>query len=259
MKTKIILLCIAITSIIGCSKIIEDLPVVQEINSNWEFRSDDSPDWRSATIPGNVYTDLLDHKIIPDPFIKTNEEKVQWVATKNWEYKTTFNISEDELQKEFIELNFEGLDTYAKVYVNNQLLITTNNAFRNYKLDIKEQAKKVNELRIAFTNTDKIAAKKEKNNRYKLPEGKRIYTRKAQFQYGWDWGPKLNTSGIWKAVTLKTWNAIQFDDIYIKQQKVTSENANFEIEFTIESHSDTNVNIFITANKQSYAKHIKLR
>jgi beta-mannosidase len=259
MRTKILLLFIAFTSIIGCSKITKDIPVVQEINSNWEFKSSDSKDWRSASVPGNVYTDLLNHKLISDPFIKTNEEKVQWVATKNWEYKTIFNISDEELQKEFIELTFEGLDTYAKVFVNNQLVITTNNAFRTYSVDIKEYAKKVNEIRIEFSNTDSIETKKEKVNPYKLPEGKRIYTRKAQFQYGWDWGPKLNTSGIWKEVKLKTWNAIQFDDIYIKQQKVTSENANFEIEFTIESHSDTNANIFITANKQSYAKHIKIK
>lgn len=259
MKTKIILLLISILGITSCSKIIKDTPVIQEINSNWKFKSSDSPDWRSASVPGNVYTDLLVHKAIPDPFIKTNEEKVQWVATKNWEYKTTFNISDQELQKEFIEITFEGLDTYAKVYINNQLIVTTDNAFRSYTIDIKEQAKKVNELRIDFSNTNSIETKKENINPYKLPEGKRIYTRKAQFQYGWDWGPKLNTSGIWKAVTLKTWNAIQFDDIYIKQQEVTSENANFEIDFTIESTTNKSVNIFTVANKQSQTDLIKIK
>ncbi len=259
MKTKIILLCIAITSIIGCSKIIKEIPVVQEINSNWEFKSSDSEDWKPASVPGNVYTDLLDHKVIPDPFIKTNEEKVQWVATKDWEYKTTFNISEKELQKEFIELTFEGLDTYAKVFVNNQLLITTDNAFLTYTINIKEHAKKINEIRIEFSNTDSVETTKEKNNSHKLPEGKRIYTRKAQFQYGWDWGPKLNTSGIWKVVKLKSWNGIQFDNIYIKQQKTTSENANFEIEFTIESTTAKSVNIFTSANKQSQTNLIALK
>jgi beta-mannosidase len=259
MKNKILLLCIAITSIIGCSKITKDIPVVHEIHSNWEFKSSDSNDWKSASVPGNVFTDLLDHKLIPDPFIKTNEEKVQWVATKNWEYKTIFNISEEELQKEFIELTFEGLDTYAKVFVNNQLLATTNNAFRTYTIDIKAHVKKANEIRIEFTNTDTIETVKEKINPYKLPEGKRIYTRKAQFQYGWDWGPKLNTSGIWKAIKIKTWNALKFDDIYIKQQTVTSENANFEIEFTIESSTDKSANIFTVANKQSQTNLIEIK
>ncbi len=259
MKTKTLLLLIAITSIIGCSKITKDIPVIQEINSNWEFKSSDSNDWKTASVPGNVYTDLLDHNVIPDPFIKTNEEKVQWVAAKNWEYKTTFNISEEELQKEFIELTFEGLDTYAKVFVNNQLIKTTDNAFRTYSIDIKKHAKKENEIRIEFSNTDSIETKKEQNNPYKLPEGKRIYTRKAQFQYGWDWGPKLNTSGIWKAIKLKTWNDIKFDDIYIKQQKVTTENANFEIEFTIESSTDKSVNIFTSANKQSQTNVIAIK
>ena len=259
MKNKILLLCIAITSIIGCSKITKDIPVVHEIHSNWEFKSSDSNDWKSASVPGNVYTDLLDHKLIPDPFIKTNEEKVQWVATKNWEYKTIFNISEEELQKEFIELTFEGLDIYAKVFVNNQLLATTNNAFRTYTIDIKAHVKKANEIRIEFTNTDTIETVKEKINPYKLPEGKRIYTRKAQFQYGWDWGPKLNTSGIWKAIKIKTWNALKFDDIYIKQQTVTLENANFEIEFTIESSTDKSANIFTVANKQSQTNLIEIK
>ena len=259
MKNKILLLCIAITSIIGCSKITKDIPVVHEIHSNWEFKSSDSNDWKSASVPGNVYTDLLDHKLIPDPFIKTNEEKVQWVATKNWEYKTIFNISEEELQKEFIELTFEGLDIYAKVFVNNQLLATTNNAFRTYTIDIKAHVKKANEIRIEFTNTDTIETVKEKITPYKLPEGKRIYTRKAQFQYGWDWGPKLNTSGIWKAIKIKTWNALKFDDIYIKQQTVTSENANFEIEFTIESSTDKSANIFTVANKQSQTNLIEIK
>jgi beta-mannosidase len=259
MKNKILLLCIAITSIIGCSKITKDIPVVHEIHSNWEFKSSDSNDWKSASVPGNVFTDLLDHKLIPDPFIKTNEEKVQWVATKNWEYKTIFNISEEELQKEFIEITFEGLDTYAKVFVNNQLLATTNNAFRAYTIDIKAHAKKANEIRIEFTNTDTIETVKEKINPYKLPEGKRIYTRKAQFQYGWDWGPKLNTSGIWKAIKLRAWDDIRFNDIYIKQQTVTSENANFEIEFTIESSTDKSANIFTVANKQSQTNLIEIK
>ena len=259
MKLKYSLLLFTAISIFSCKKITKEIPVSTKIHSNWKFKATDTNNWKTASVPGNVYTDLLIHKEIPDPFVKTNEEKVEWVATKNWEYKTTFTISEQELQKEFIHLSFEGLDTYAKVFLNNQEIANTDNAFRTYNLDIKKIAKKTNILRILFINTDSIETIKEERNPYKLPEGKRIYTRKAQFQYGWDWGPKINTSGIWKNVTLNTWNGIQFENIYIKQQKVTTENANFEIEFTIESNTNKNVNIFASANKQTYAKNLKLK
>jgi beta-mannosidase len=259
MKYKYSLLLFTAISIFSCKKITEEIPVSTEIHTNWEFKASDAKDWKTASVPGNVYTDLLDHKEIPDPFVKTNEEKVQWVATKNWEYKTTFTISEQELQKEFINLTFEGLDTYAKVFLNEQQITSTNNAFRTYTLDIKKFAKETNVLRVVFNNTDGVETVKEENNPYKLPEGKRIYTRKAQFQYGWDWGPKINTSGIWKNVTLKTWDGIQFENIYIKQQKVTTENANFEIEFTLKSNTNKDVNIFASANKQTYSKNLKLK
>jgi beta-mannosidase len=257
MKSKHILLLLIITSIFSCKKTTSELPITFTIHENWQFKSIEESDWKSASVPGNIFTDLLDHKIIPDPFVKTNEEKVQWVSKKDWEYKTTFSVNKETLQKENINISFEGLDTYAKVYLNNQLIATTTNAFRTYKIDIRKHLKADNTLKIVFTNTDKIETVKEKNNPYQLPEGKRIYTRKAQFQYGWDWGPKMNTSGIWKNVSLKAWNDIKFDDIFIKQKKVTANNAYFEIEVSIDSDEDKNIMIVTTADKQTHSNHIK--
>ncbi|WKD87026.1 Exo-beta-D-glucosaminidase [Polaribacter huanghezhanensis] len=235
-----------------------ELPTSFTIHKNWEFKSVEDTDWKSASVPGNIFTDLLDHKLIPDPFIETNEEKVQWVAQKNWEYKTAFTVNEETLQKENINISFEGLDTYAKVYLNNQLITTTSNAFRTYTIDVKKHLKSNNILRIVFTNTAAIETVKEKNNPYQLPEGKRIYTRKAQFQYGWDWGPKMNTSGIWKNVSIKAWNDIKFDDIFIKQKSITANNARLEIEVTIDSDEDKNIMVVTTADKQIYSNHLKI-
>jgi beta-mannosidase len=258
MKSKYILLLLVIASVFSCKKTTSDLPIIFHIHENWEFKSVEDTDWKSASVPGNIFTDLLDHKMIPDPFIKTNEEKVQWVSKKDWEYKTTFSVNEDTLLKENINISFKGLDTYAKVYLNNQLIATTTNAFRTYKIDIKKHLKANNNLKIIFTNTDKIETGKEKNNPYQLPEGKRIYTRKAQFQYGWDWGPKMNTSGIWKNISLKAWNDLKFDDIFIKQKSITTTNASLEIQITIESKEEKNVMIVTSADKQTFTNHLKL-
>ena len=214
--------------LIGCQQK-NNIPITISLNDNWQFKGVDTLDWKSATVPGNVFTDLLDHKIIEDPFVKKNEEKVQWVSKKNWIYKTSFSLSDEVLSKKNIELNFDGLDTYSSIFLNDSLIGQTENAFRKYSFKVEGAIKKENELKIVFTNSEEIEIKKEENNPYKLPEGKRIYTRKAQFQYGWDWGPKLNTSGIWKPIKIIAWNDYKINDIFIKQNSLTKTKATLNL------------------------------
>ncbi|WP_370000711.1 glycoside hydrolase family 2 protein [Winogradskyella sp.] len=197
-----------------------DVPVTIELNDNWQFKNVSDSVWHSATVPGNVFSDLLDHDLIEDPFIGNNEEKVQWVSKTDWEYKTNFSLSEDLLEKKHFELNFEGLDTYTSVYLNDSLILKANNAFRNWEVDVKPLLKVENELRLVFESTSKHEAKAKEKLPYELPEGNRIFTRKAQFQYGWDWGPKLNTSGIWRPIKLVAWNDYKIDDVAINHEFV---------------------------------------
>lgn len=243
----------------GCNSIKKDLPIQQNLHTNWQFKGIDTLGWKTASVPGNVFTDLLHHKIIEDPFIKNNEEKVQWVSTKSWEYKTTFSLSNKILAKNNIELNFDGLDTYAKIYINGNYLLDTDNAFKKYSISIKELVKKENELRIVFTNTNEIENNKAKNNPYKLPEGNRIYTRKAQFQYGWDWGPKLNTAGIWKEVSLNAWDDLKIENIFIRQEEIDKEKANLSVEIEIKSSSDKEINLFSKINSDVISSNISLK
>ena len=212
----------------------KDMPIHISVAENWQFKGTDTLDWKSASVPGNVMTDLLDHKIIEDPFIETNEEKAQWIATKSWEYKTSFSLNDNILKKENIHLNFEGLDTYATIFLNDSLIGQSNNAFKTFAFNIKELVKEENELYIYFTKTDEKEEIAERKNPYKLPEGRRIFTRKAQFQYGWDWGPKLNTSGIWKNVSIQAWNDFKIDDIFIRQKKLTAKKVKLVAEIVIE-------------------------
>lgn len=216
----------------------EQLPIVQKIDSNWSFKSKNGTNWYSATVPGNVFTDLLDHKLIEDPFIKTNEEKVQWVSDSSWVYKTTFTIDQETLSKKHIELNFEGLDTYANVYLNDSLILSSNNAFRQHQFSVKSILKEANELRIEFESNSIQEEKEKKKLGYGLPEGNRIFTRKAQFQYGWDWGPKLNTSGIWKDISLKAWDDYRIDDVFIKQLELNDSKALLLVEIKKRSNVD---------------------
>ncbi len=224
-----------------------DLPNTINLNENWQFKKVTDTVWNSATVPGNVFSDLLHHQLIEDPFIGNNEERVQWVSETDWEYKTTFSLSEDLLEKKHFELNFDGLDTYASVYLNDSLILKANNAFRKWEVDVKPLLKPENELRLVFESTSKYETEAQEKLSYELPEGERIFTRKAQFQYGWDWGPKLNTSGIWRPIKLEAWNDFKIKDVYIKQIKLKDTVANLvaEIRYNSKLNRDLNYDIYV--------------
>ena len=260
LKMRRIFVGFLMLTVFGCSTLEKDLPVEIELNTNWQFKGINTVDWKSASVPGNIFTDLLSHKVIEDPFIKTNEEKVQWVSKKDWEYKTNFSLSEEILNKKNIELNFEGLDTYAKIYINGNYQLNTDNAFKRYTISLKDiPMYKSNELKIVFENIGSIENPAKLNSKYKLPEGKRIYTRKAQFQYGWDWGPKLNTLGIWKPITLKAWDDLKFENIYIRQKEIDKDKALLSVEIIIESKDDRNIQLFTKINKEIISSNISLK
>ncbi len=224
----------------------EDLPKFSEIHQNWEFRRQTGDTiWRSANIPGNVFSDLLHHDMIKNPFIGTNELNVQWVSKEHWEYQTTFELDSETLKKQHIELTFEGLDTYATIYLNDSLIGTSNNAFRTRIYNIKELAKKQNRLKLLFFPTKQQEIIERYKVDYELSSESRIFTRKAQFQYGWDWGPKLNTSGIWKPVTLKAWDDVMLGDIYIKQDSLVNDVAYLTAEYTITADTEKKVRLEI--------------
>jgi len=229
-----------------------DVPVTIELNQNWQFKNVSDTLWRAATVPGNIFSDLLDHQLIEDPFIGANEAKVQWVSTEDWEYKTNFSIDKNTLKKKHLELNFEGLDTYAKIYLNDSLILKTNNAFRAWQFDAKPLLKADNELRILFEHTSKQEAIEKAKLSYELPEGERIFTRKAQFQYGWDWGPKLNTSGVWRPIMLTAWDDFKIRDIYIHQNKINDSITSLTVQLdeNISSEKTLKYDIYVNGEKQ---------
>ncbi|NNK82547.1 MAG: glycoside hydrolase family 2 protein [Flavobacteriaceae bacterium] len=215
-----------------------NVPKTIELHNNWEFKKITDSIWSPASIPGNVHSDLLENNLIENPFIGNNEHNLQWISETDWEYKTSFSLDKSTLQKKHVELNFEGLDTYASVYLNDSLILKTNNAFREFQVDVKPLLKLENVLRILFENSTKYEEQEKSKLNYTLPEGNRIFTRKAQFQYGWDWGPKLNILGIWRPITLKAWDDFKIENIYIKQQDLTESIAKLQVQIQNKTQLD---------------------
>ena len=216
----------------GCAKK-EQVPVRVDLHKGWTFKNAQDTMWFSASVPGNIHSDLLEHNRISHPFVGNNEEDLQWISERNWEYKNAFELPDHILKKEHIELHFEGLDTYADVYLNGQLILSAANAFLEYTLDVKHIASKTNELKVLFKPTSSVEEKASAALGYSLPEEPRVFTRKAQFQYGWDWGPKLNGIGISKDISIDAWDNYKIENIYIKNNSALPSSAAVERMFLV--------------------------
>ena len=214
---------------------------VMQINAGWQFHEVGKTDWHSATVPGCVHTDLLANKLIDDPFYRDNEKKQQWIDKQDWEYRTTFKVTPATLARAHVQLVFEGLDTYAQVYVNERLVLSADNMFRTWRVDAKQALQAGdNTLRIVFRSPiNEILPVMAKVN-YQLPasndQGEKTspYTRKAPYHYGWDWGPRFVTSGIWRPVSLESWDQVRINDVQVLVKSITPTaadlTANIEVE-----------------------------
>ena len=217
--------------------------LVLKLHDNWTVSSVNGNQAYPATVPGNIFSDLMDNEVIKDPFVDENEHKVQWVSDSVWVYKSTFNLPKTILNKQHITLNFDGLDTYASVLLNGKALIKTNNAFRNYTLPVKDLVAAKNSIEIQFEPTSIHENKAKAKLDVTMPEGNRIFTRKAQFQYGWDWGPALNTSGIWKDIYIKAWEVAAIDHIYLEENTYTTQEASFNVNVALTNPAVTGCSI----------------
>jgi beta-mannosidase len=164
----------------------------------------DDRDWLNIDIPGDVHDALIQHGVIPDPFYDRNESLCRWMEDKTWWFRTIFDFPVQELKKtERLLLNCYGLDTFATLYLNGEEIGKSKNMFLLFSADIKKRIQTVenNCLAIRFDPPEKhINSKLGWESWGRNVE--RIHFRKAQFSYGWDWGPRLPGIGIWRPVEL---------------------------------------------------------
>ena len=235
----------------ACARDKQPFMRTKPLDQDWQFVQAGEEQWRTARVPGTVHTDLLRHELIKDPFYRLNEHQVQWVDKKDWVYKTEFSLDPDILNKDRIVLRFEGLDTYADVYVNHQKILEADNMFRGWEVNAKEHLTAgPNELKIYFHSPIKVGLEKYDNYPHvvhssandlaeigQVPGNKWVspHVRKAHSHFGWDWGPRLVTSGIWQPVYLAAWDVVRITDLRVVQQKLKEQKAVLTAEVEIEA------------------------
>lgn len=180
------------------------------LSGDWQFQKQGDSLWFPARVPGTVQTDLYANGRILDPFFADNELKNKWIENENWVYTKQFPWNQTDRMAELV---FEGLDTYANVFLNGNEILEANNMFRTYKIDINSYLiDGENELKIVFESPINKALPLFDAHPYSLPADNdrnekqtSVFTRKAPYQYGWDWGPRYVTMGIWRPVYIQSW------------------------------------------------------
>jgi beta-mannosidase len=192
--------------------------------------------WMPAAVPGTVHTDLLAAGRIPDPYKGTAELDVQWVETQQWIYRRTFTLPASFLKERTIELVADGLDTYAELRCNGKRVGSADNMFVEHRLPIRRVLKAGrNTIEIRFDSPVEHAKAIEKRHgvlKVAL-DTYRAYVRKAQYSFGWDWGPKLATSGIWRGIRLEAWSDARLDRPVVRTQSAGSHDAMLDVETSV--------------------------
>ncbi len=167
------------------------------LNGAWNLKQDSKSIDITAQVPGSVFEALIENNIIEDPFYGENEHRVSWVYDSDWTYVTRFDVDSKFINHSRILLRFHGIDTLSEVYLNDELLGITENMFITHDFEVKNKLKaESNELKVILKSST-LRAKQEINKfGVNLNTGQASfpgipYLRKAQYSFGWDWGPKL--------------------------------------------------------------------
>jgi len=267
------ILLITVSMIMSCNQ--PENIIEKELSDNWSFKQTSKENWLPAEVPGCVHTDLLANGEIEDPFYRLNEHDLQWIDKVDWEYKTTFNAGPSIIEKGKIELHFKGLDTYAEVFLNDEKILSADNMFREWTVDCKELLIPGNNtLRILFRSPVQVGLEKHDALDYTFPdppndlaeigqvEGNKrisIFSRKAQYHFGWDWGPRFVTNGVWKPIILRAFDKAIIRNVQVEQMELTDESADLLAHLEIESLSETTVNaICLIDGVESFSRKTEL-
>ena len=227
------------------------LPIKIDLCGQWEFRKSGTSEWFPASVPGCVQLDLLRNRIIGDLFYRGNEDSIQWIAENDWEYRRFFYLDGQVLSSTRIALVLEGLDTYADVYLNGSPVVTANNMFREWSCeDAKSKLHKgKNELRLQFWSVTRQNKELYEKLKFKLPGDEKVVCRKAAYNFGWDWGPRIITMGIWKPVYLRAYKFTNLTGVQFIQKKLSDSSATVSGVFSITSDRSGKVSVRIENDK----------
>lgn len=178
-----------------------------------------------ATVPGNIFLDLLQAGVINDTLYRDNEQYQHWIAYDTWTYSRQFQLpSQFFAPSNAIEIIFEGIDTVATVSLNGMDLFQSANQHLRYSYDITSFVvpSSFNTLTVTFYSPVLFGQNYLQQIPYPLPNDDanlgllyRNGIRKGQSDFGWDWGVATGGCGLYRSVSIVSYNAVRISDVTI--------------------------------------------
>lgn len=223
-----------------------------QINEGWQFKSTQDTKWLPATVPGLVHLDLIDNKVIQDPFWRDGEQTVGWIISREWEYKASFAPPKELLSRKYIRFAFHGLDTLASVSLNGKPFLESQSQFNRYYVALNDRSNFTNqsELHILFTSAASYNFEKSRNTTYLPGDSQHMWTRKAAYQFGWDWAPEFCVVGIWKPIFVEGFDSavIEYAYPYLKHRNKSSLLVGLELEIAVVSAGNYSFSLEVSQN-----------
>ncbi len=247
-KMRILKLLFISLIVVSCNN--NNHEAVQYLKKNWNLKTDTLSIDLQVDIPSVVQADLYKNGLITHPYLGKVEQDLQWIPQREWDYYLKFDVENNVFEKDNIELIFNGLDTYADVWLNGEKIIRSDNMFIKYQKEVKNLLKKHdNELKVRFYPFDKQRDSLIETYSLLFPE-KYAVMRKCAYQNGWDWAPRYLNIGIWKDVELLGWSGFKVENVSILTENLDGNNA--EMSANIRLYADRPCDLrFVVSNNDS--------
>ena len=232
--------------------------VSQSLNQGWNLKTDTLGINLQVNLPSEAHADLYAAGIIPHPYGEGDEEQqLQWIPQHIWDYSLTFNVDNKVWNQDNIDLIFNGLDTYADVWLNGEKILHSDNMFVRYEKEVKNLLKKHdNELTVRFYPFDAQRDSLIETYRLRFPE-KYAVMRKAAYQNGWDWAPRYLNIGIWKDVELVGWNGFKVENVSVLTENINGNDAEMSANIEVSCDGEQELKFVVLQDgKEVASKHV---
>jgi len=231
--------------------------VFQSLNQGWNLKTDTLDINLQVNIPSEAHADLYAAGLIPHPYGEGDEEQqLQWIPQHQWDYSLKFDVDKNIWQNDNIDLIFNGLDTYADVWLNGEKILHSDNMFVRYEKEVKHLLKKRdNELKVRFYPFDAQRDSLIETYPLRFPE-KYAVMRKAAYQNGWDWAPRYLNIGIWKDVELVGWSGFKVENVSVLTENLAGNDAEMSANIEISCDGEHELKFVVQHNGTELARQI---
>lgn len=192
-------------------------------------------------VPGQIHVDLIREKIIPDPFWRDQAQQCQWVEDYDWCYRKEFECPVD-FAGDWQVLECDGLDTFAAIRLNGVEIGRSDNMFIPHRFEVTGKLKTgKNNLEIYFQSHQRALADKPSDQYFSCFSGDRVFARKMQCGFGWDWVHRLVTCGIWRPIRLVSYSQARIEDVYVSTKTIGGRMAEVNVDLAVEQRNPSGI------------------